>query len=658
MYIGVDYYPEHWPEERWQTDAEIMQEAGINTVRLAEFAWAKMEPIEGTYDFTWLDKAIGILYDHGINVVLGTPTGSMPPWVALKYPEVVAVDINGHKIPYGARKDNCPSSLSYRLLGLRITEAMAEHYKDNPAVVGWQIDNEFGGPNCYCDTCRAAWHDWLKKRFGSIDRLNASWGTVFWSHIYRSFDEVPLPQRMPSNPSLQLDYMRFFSDHVVSFQKEQADVLRQICPNHFITHNLMGFFDNIDYYKLARDLDFVSWDYYYNLRSTWEERWDSYRRGSAAHDLMRSLKHKNFWIMETSAGPTGASEYGRNLRPGEMRRLNYQAVAHGADGLVWFRWRTSRYGQEQYWHGLLQHDGLPNRRYREAAQVAYELHKLSPKIEGSYAKADVAIALSYCDRWAFKIQPNSEAFNYVDHLMKYYKALAKHCINIDFVNLYSDDISQYKLLIVPTAYIITKESAAKLDDFAKKGGTVLLTFRSGVKDEENIPYDMMLPGLLRDMTGIRIEEYEALNNYANYRVAWGSKRYSASVFADWVVPEAATALAHYEETGLNEYAALTVNNYGDGSVYYVGTFFEDDEFYDSLIQNVLQTAQVKTLIMPPRGVEVYTRYKGDTAYAFVMNHNEHSVGVTVPSSMELISGRSIDAFIEIAAGDVAILEII
>lgn len=657
MYVGVDYYPEHWPEERWQIDAEMMQEAGINAVRLAEFAWIKMEPIEGVYDFSWLDKAIDILHNHGISVILGTPTGSMPAWVALKYPDTVATDRNGHKIPYGARKDNCPSSLSYRLLSQRITRAMAEHYRNNPAVIGWQTDNEFGEPNCYCDTCKAAWHDWLKERFGSIDKLNESWGTVFWSHSYRSFDEVPLPRRIPSNPSLELDYMRFYSDQVVSFQKEQIDILREVCPHQFITHNFMGFYDNLDYYKLANDLDFVSWDYYYNYGSTWDDRMASYRRGSASHDLMRSLKHKNFWIMETSAGPTGASIYDRNLRPKEMRRMNYQAVAHGADGLMWFRWRTSRYGQEQYWHGLLQHDGQPNRRYREAAQVAYEFQKLAPQIEGSQIKADVAIALSYQDRWAFRIQPNSNAFNYVDHMMRYYKALVKQGINIDFVNLDVDDISSYKLLIVPTAYIMTDQIADKLDDFARNGGTVVLTFRSGVKDVENVPYDMVLPGFLKDMAGIRIEEYEALNNRTAYRVVCGDKRYSCSVFADWIIPEKAMVLARYEETGIDEYAAATINHHGNGTVYYIGTCFDDEEFYDSLLVGILQNARIKSLIVPPKGVEICTRYKGETVYAFILNHNDHDVSMTVPYGVELVSGRQVGSSIDITAGDVAVLEI-
>lgn len=656
MYIGVDYYPEHWPEERWAVDAEMMQKAGINVVRMAEFAWIKLEPIEGVYDFSWLDRAIDILHNHGISVILGTPTGSMPAWVALKYPEVVATDIHGHKIPYGARKDNCPSSLSYRLLSQRITRAMAKHYKDNPAVIGWQTDNEFGGPNCYCDTCKAAWHDWLKKRFRSIDELNERWGTIFWSHSYRSFDEIPLPRRGYNNPSLELDYMRFFSDQVVSFQKEQIDILREVCPHHFITHNLMGFFDNLDYYDLARDLDFVSWDYYYNYGSSWQDRMKSYARGSASHDLMRSLKHKNFWIMETSAGPAGGNTYDRNLRPGEMRRMNYQAVAHGADGLLWFRWRTCRYGQEQYWHGLLQHDGQPNRRYREASRVAHELHKLAPDIEGAEVRAEVAIALSYDDRWAFRIQPNSNAFNYIEHMMNYYKALAKQGVMVDFVDLERDDISSYKLLIAPTAYILTEAVADKLNGFVRGGGTAVFTFRSGVKDQENVPYAMTLPGFLRDMAGIRIEEYEALGN-AQYAVSAGDKRYRCAVFADWIIPETAKALAYYDERDLTDYAAATVNDYGDGRVYYVGTSFIDEEFYDGLMIDALQMAGVEALVAPPAGVEVCTRYKGDVPYVFLLNHNEYAVEIVVPKGIELISGNAVSGTLNIAAGDVAVIKI-
>jgi len=401
MRIGVDYYPKHWPVERWETDAEMMQRVGFNVVRMAEFAWSRMEPSEGDHDFEWLDSAIEILGKRGIAVILGTPTASMPPWVALKYPESVAVDENGHKWPYGARKNKCPTSLSYRMLGLRITKAMAEHFGDNPYVIGWPIDNELSWPDCYCQTCVADWHDWLRRKFTTIDRLNDRWGTILWSHSFRSFDEVPLPIGSGygygyTNPSLHLDYRRFFSDCVVRFQNEQVRVLRSIAPHLFVTHSAMGFYSTrIDYCDLAKELDHISWDYYNNTTNPWDE--SAWFLGSAANDLMRSLKHEGFWTTETSAGPTGAATFSWNQRPGHIRRSTFHSVGHGAYGYIRSRWRTCRYGHEQYWHGLLGHDGGENRRYREAASVARELRAIAGEVADTQVKSRVAIAFSYED---------------------------------------------------------------------------------------------------------------------------------------------------------------------------------------------------------------------------------------------------------------------
>lgn len=660
MYFGVDYYPEHWPEERWETDAQLMKKAGFNVVRLAEFAWVKMEPMEGVYDFAWLDRAIDVFHKYKIDVILGTPTASMPRWAAIKYPETVAAKKNGEKIPYGARKDNCPTSQSYRLLSQRITQTMAEHYSENPAIIGWQTDNELGGPNCYCRTCEGAWQDWLAAKFKNIEDLNARWGTVFWSHTYRNFSEIPLPVRGWDNPSMALDYARFHSEQVVSFHQEQIDIIRNICPQHFVTHNLMGFFDNLNYYDLSENLDFVSWDYYYNFRRPHRERMREYVEGAAAHDLMRSLKHKYFWVMETTAGPTGNKVFGRNVRPKELRRLNFQSVAHGANGIVWFRWRTCRFGFEQYWHGLLGHDGQANRRYQEAAQVAHEFRRIQDEIEPSQVKAKVAIALSYDDRWAFKIQPHSSQFDYVQHLMEYYKALASRGIDVDYVNLNRDDLSKYKLIIAPTLHIITPEITDKLEAFVNKGGSLVLTFRSGVKNVDNVCHELMLPGYLRNMAGIRIEEYEGLNEGTRYQVivadklGWGE--FSCSVLADWIIPEKAHAIANYKENGLEDYAAATVNEFGKGRVYYIGTWFQEEEFYKRLMDHILKSIELEPLVMPSDNVEVSTRYNGDIPYIFILNHNEAEVEVEVPKGTELLSKQEVEGLFRIPAGEVAIIK--
>ena len=365
MYIGADYYPEHWPAARWKEDAKWMREAKFNVVRLAEFAWVFLEPEEGRFEFGWLDEALATLGREGISAILGTPTAVMPAWVARKYPETLAMQRDGTRATWGVRKNNCFTSGAYRLLSERITRAMAEHYAKTPNVIGWQTDNEFGGPVCTCETCRGEFQDWLRAKYQTLDELNRAWGTHFWGHRYGTWGEIQVAMDGGSfNPSLCLDWNRFVSWLNVRFQRDQVRILRKVCPTHFITHNFMGFAPDINYFDLAEDLDHVSWDNY----PVWGKP-DIPYDASAMADLMRGLKRKNFWIMEQTAGPGGWGSFGRNPRPGEIRKVAYQQLAHGADGQLWFRWRTCTAGREQYWHGLLGHDGKGLRRYKEAAQT-------------------------------------------------------------------------------------------------------------------------------------------------------------------------------------------------------------------------------------------------------------------------------------------------
>ncbi len=376
MYVGVDYYPEHWPEDRWEIDFKLMHEAGFNVVRVAEFAWANMEPEEGRFDFEWLDRVLDLAQQHDIKVILGTPSAVMPAWLARKYPEALAMKADGTRIVWGGRRHNCFSDQAYRRLSERIAHKMSERYGDHPAVVGWQIDNELGGTECCCEKCRQGFQQWLRDKYGDLTNFNQAWGNRFWGLEIGQWDEVPLPDDREgnwaiSNPSASLDWKRFASYLNIDFLRAQAEILRANIPDsHFITHNFMGHYDKLDYYDMAKHVDFVSWDNYPQLSP--RVPYDS----ALSADIMRGVKKQNFLIMEQTAGPVGWGVYSRNPRPGEIRRICYQQLAHGADGQIWFRWRTCTVGREQYWHGLLGHDGKPGRRYREAAQVAQEYQKL------------------------------------------------------------------------------------------------------------------------------------------------------------------------------------------------------------------------------------------------------------------------------------------
>ncbi|MFB3881880.1 MAG: beta-galactosidase [Armatimonadota bacterium] len=668
MYVGVDYYPEHWPRERWDTDARLMQEAGFNVVRLAEFAWVNMEPMEGRFEFGWLDDALSVLGKHSISVILCTPTAVMPAWVPRKYPEVMAMGPAGARTVWGVRKNNCFTSGTYRLLSERITRAMADHFKDAPGVIGWQTDNEFGGPVCFCETCRADFQDWLRAKYGTLEELNARWGTHFWGQKYTTWGEIQIPSVTFSghrlagdghlsthNPSLCLDWQRYYSHLNVRFQADQVRILRQLCPKHSVTHNFMGLFSDLDYYKLAEDLDHVSWDNY----PVWGKPGIPYN-ASAAAAVMRGLKRKNFWIMEQTAGPGGWSTFGRNPRPGEIRKIAYQQLANGADGMIWFRWRSCTAGREQYWHGLLQHDGKPLRRYREAAQYAREQHSLAGELAGTTVKSQVAIIYDYDSIWALRIQPGFVGNSYHAAMGRYFAALFRAGVNVDMIKP-TEDFSQYRAVIAPDFHVVPDTVAKALSGYVAKGGVLLADCRLAVKDETNLCYDRTLPGLLSEALGIAIEEYEAIDEGVEHQVIANSPlsgEFAAVQYVDWVTPEKAEALAAYGQWHLAPFAAVTRNRFGKGTGYYVGAVVKEESFYDQLIAEVLRTAKVSAPLAPPLGVEASVREGEGRKLLFLVNHTEETKTIAVPKGKkELLSGNTTGDTLELGRYEVAVVKL-
>jgi beta-galactosidase len=652
MYVGVDYYPEHWPRERWDTDARMMQEAGFNVVRLAEFAWVMMEPEEGRFTFDWLDDALGVLGAHGVSAILCTPTAVMPAWVARKYPETLALQTDGERIPWGVRKNNCFTSGAYRLLSERVTRAMAEHFAGTPNVIGWQTDNEFGHPFCYCDTCRAEFQDWLRAKYGTVEALNRAWGTHFWGHYYGTWGEVEIPENNDrSNPSACLDWQRFYSWLNVRFQRDQVRILRDYYPGKFITHNFMGFFYELNYYDLAEDLDHVSWDNY----PIWGAPGTLYESAAAA-DLMRGLKRKNFWIMEQTAGPGGWGSFGRNPWPGEIRLVSYQQLAHGADGQIWFRWRTCTAGREQYWHGLLQHDGKANRRYKEAAQVAHEYHRLAPHLEGTTVQADVAMIFDYDSCWATRIQPSFNGNDYLQGIRRYHNACFRAGVNVDMIPP-SADFSQYKVVIAPELYVLPDDVARRLSDYVQAGGVLLADVRTGVKDATGLCYDRTLPGLLSDALGITIAEYESIPEGVTFCVGGLGDMANAVQYADWITPGTAEVLAHYAcNWHLKGFAAATKNRYGQGTGYYVGTVIKEPAFYDTLLADLLRTAGITPLLTPPEGVEVSVRKGAGKEIVFLLNQTQEPKTVALPDGLRnLLTGQEADGCLVLDRFAVAVL---
>lgn len=663
--FGVDYYPEHWPEERWATDAALMQRAGFNTVRLAEFAWSRLEPRPGEFDFAWLDRAIALLHQHGIQVVLGTPTASPPPWVMQMHPDAFRVLEDGRRLTYGNRREYCPSHAGYRERGRIVTQAMAEHYKDNPAVIGWQTDNEFGD-RCYCPICRAHFQEWLRQKYGTLDALNAAWGTIFWSHVYTDWVQIPLPLQTANgrddgspNPGLGLDFYRCMSDAYVTFQREQIDILRAVCPNHFITHNLMGFkYDKLNYYDLAADLEFVSWDNYPRMQWTFKADVDP-SHAALQHDAMRSLLMKNFWVMEQQSGPGGWQIVSVQPRPGELQLWAWQAIARGADAIIFFRWRTALFGTEEYWHGILEHHGEPGRRYAEIEQMGAEVQRAGAAIFGSAVQAPVAMLLSYDSRFAFQIQQNNPQFSYPGHFEDIYAALHRRNVAID-VRPPEADLSGYKLVVAPALYVLPQAVADNLRRFVEAGGVLMVTPRTGVKNEDNACVSLPLPGLLADLCGVRVSEYDSLPVETTQSLAFApgtldeEATATTSAWCDVLELNGAEPVAIYTADYYAGKPAITLNKVGNGAVVYVGTF-GGRALYDTLADWLLAQADVAARPAAD-GVELCERLGDGRRLLFVLNHAAEERAVQVDGQWtSLLDGSAVEGTLRLAPRQVAVL---
>lgn len=664
--FGVDYYPEHWPEARWAQDAQDMRAAGFNTVRLAEFAWSRLEPHPDAYDFAWLDHAIDILHAEGLQIVLGTPTASPPPWVMQLFPDAFLVMKDGRAKTYGNRREYCPTHPGYRERSRRITQTMAEHYAHHPAVIGWQTDNEFGD-RCYCPNCRRFFQGWLQHRYPSLDALNEAWGTVFWSHVYTEWSQIPAPLATAGhddngspNPGLALDYLRFMSDAYCAFQDEQIQILRRTCPQHFITHNLMGFhYDNLNYFNLVRDLDLVTWDNYRRMQWTFTPEVQPVD-AALAHATMRGLKDQNFWVMEQQAGPGGWEIVSVAPRPGELRLWAYQSIAHGADGIIFFRWRTARFGTEQYWQGLVDHDGTLSRRYHEIKAMGAEIAQNGERIVGSRVHAQVAMLLDYDTRFAFQIQANNPQFTYGGHFKAIYSAFHKRNVAVDIIPP-DADLSKYQLVVVPALYVLSNDTAQRLTDFVHAGGTLLVTPRTGVKDVTNTVVEMPLPGLLAEVCGVRVEEYDSLPAGLTQPLAFSlsalqGKAAQVQAWVDVLAPTTAQVIASYTEDYYAGKPAITLNRSGEGAVVYVGTF-GDAALYDTLAPWLLDEAGVQPGIETPAGVEVCVRGDAGRRILFVLNHTPVEQQVTLPDEYAHFrrGGTPAGANFQVAARDVVVL---
>ncbi len=629
LMLGSAWYPEQWPESRWDTELELMEKAGFRMVRVGEFAWSSLEPSEGNFSLDWLERAINAAGAHRLVVVLGTPTDAPPAWLTSKYPEALRVAEGGQRMEHGSRRQFSYSSPKYRELCRKVVEQMAQRFGHNPNVVGWQIDNEYT-EDSFDDQSKQLFHDWLKARYGSLEKLNAHWVTAYWSQTYSSWDQIPMSTGR-GNPGLLLDYKRFVTDQWRGFQKNQIDALRpRIDAKQFITTNLggLGWANRFNRRVIAGDLDLITWDTYVG-----QGHLEPYRIG-ATHDLVRGWRNKNFWVMETQPGSVDWAGISNTLDRGETRALAWEAIGHGADCVAYWQWRSALNGQEQYHGALVGPDGEPLPIYAELAQTARETARAAPLFAGTTTESQVAILHDYDSRWAIDFNRFSNRWDNIDVLLSYYRPLRDLTQSVDIVDP-TFALDRYKLVVAPGLNVISKELAQHLSRYVERGGHLVLGPRSGMKNEFNALNTERQPGPLVTTLGGRVEQFYALLDDAPVAGKWGSGR--ATIWAEAMEAKAGDCevLMRYGPGNgwLDNQPAVITRRVGRGRITYIGALF-DAALMRATAKALMEDAAVNSPTLPvPTGVEVCRRVgKGGEVFV-VLNHGGATAEFALPGKM-------------------------
>jgi beta-galactosidase len=654
---GGDYNPDQWSPEIWQEDARLMQETGVNLVSLGIFSWTKMEPRPGVFDFTWLDRLMDLLHAHGVSVNLATPTASPPAWMVRQHPEILPVTADGVTLWHGSRRHYCPHNPDYHKYATRIARELAERYKDHPALAMWHVDNEYGChvSECYCDHSTAAFRTWLKERYATLDKLNFAWGTAFWSQIYGDWDEIQPPRRSPAhiNPTQRLDWWRFSSDSWLACFEEQKAALKAITPHIPVTTNFMGFHKGVDYFKFARHEDVVSQDSY---PDTYELDWMA--KAGIVCDLIRSVGARHPWIlMEQATSQVNWRQRNAIKRPGVMRLGSYQALARGADGIMFFQWRQSGAGAEKHHSGMVPHGGTDTRVWREVKALGHELTKLD-SVLSSQVDAQVAILMDWENWWALELdsKPSSD-LKLFPQLYAYYKPLFDRNITIDFAHPESD-LSRYKLVIAPNLYLVNVNSAKNINQYVENGGTLLMSFFSGIVDEHEHIRLGGYPAPFREMLGLLVEEYAPYSEtQSNTFCTTDGKEFECTFWSDVIHLKNAEALANFEQDYYAGSPAITHNTFGNGHAFYVGTLPERNGM-EWLIEHVRKTAGVQPIsVNAPAGVEILRRANGKSSFLFLLNHSGEKVNVIIETQgLDLLTGLGVNGSVELEPSGVAVLQ--
>lgn len=665
MVLGTCYYPEHWPENLWEEDLERMLECGIQVIRIAEFAWSKVEPYEGVFTYEFFDRFLDLAREKGMKVIFCTPTATPPAWLTEKYPEVLNGTIDGVLFRHGGRRHYNYNSPVYQEKTRIITEAFASHYGPHPAVIGWQIDNEL---NCerdefYSESDTAAFRVFLQKKYGSLDKLNEAWGTTFWNQTYTDWKEVHIPRTTPSNntnPHEVLDYTRFISDSACRYAKLQSDIIRKyVKPGDFITTN--GLFSNLDNQRMAGEsLDFIMYDSYPNFAFTKE----NYEKFSATlQDRMwsRNLTEvravsPNFGIMEQQSGANGWNNRmaAPTPKPGQMTLWTMQSAAHGADYVSYFRWRTCTMGTEIYWHGILDYSGRENRRLREVREIHRKFQAIS-EAAGSRYEARTAVLKDYDNIWDAQLDIWHGDVDRLSQQSLFLAAQKSHT-PMDYVYLREDttaeNLKKYQVIFYPHPVIVNQQRAAILEEYVEDGGCLVLGCRSGYKDMTGKCVMDRLPGLFAKISGTDIPEYTRVNpDDEPVYIDWDGIRLEAAVFNDQLEPLTADAqvLGRYENCYYAGSPGLICNVLGAGKVYYFGAAFTE-ETARVFLEKLGAASPYADVLELPRECELAVREKDGRKYYFVLNYKKTPVKIQVKEALvDLYTGETVSGQVELEA---------
>jgi beta-galactosidase len=656
---GGSYSPEQWPESVWQEDMQLMRQAGVNLVTLGAFSWARLQPAPDAYSFEWMDRAIDLLHQQGIAVSLATATAAPPAWLARRHPESLPQNRYGARYHHGSRQHYCPNSVAYREYGARLAEQMATRYGQHPALLLWQINHHYGGHlgACYCDACAVRFREWLQGKYGTLEALNEQWCTAYWGQWYRAWDEIDPPRLTPAaaNPGQQLDYHRFMNDSLLECFLNEKAVLKRLTPHLPVTTIFAGphgLPKATNCFQWAAHVDVVSFASYPDPRQA--DPADI----AFSLDLQRGLKQGQPWLLiEQAPSQVNWRKYNAVKRPGQMRLWSYQALARGADGLLFDQWRAPQSGAGKFGSAMLPHGGPATRVHREVSQLGAELSLLAA-VQGGRTRADIGLIVDWENYWAVEQDHHPGPLDYSEMVRHYYRALFEPDLAIDIIQPEAD-LTRYKLVIAPALYLVRDGVAENLSNFVANGGTLVMSYFSGIVDGNDRVLAGGFPAPFRRFLGLLVEEIETLEPQQSRHLRTRDRAGRCSLWFDLIELEGAEVLATFTEDFYAGRPAITRNAFGHGLAYYLGTQVEL-EFLRRLLVDICEETGIRPPLRVPAGVEAVRRENEEGRFLFLLNHTTATqhIELGADDGIDLLASAPIGSSFPLGPREVKVIQFI